>query len=330
MRLDRWFRAHFPRLPHGRLQKLLRTGQVRVDGGRAKTNTRLSPGQQVRVPPIDEADKAGTSRPRLLPEDVDFVRSLVIHEDSSVIAINKPTGLAVQGGTKTTRHLDGLLEGLRTSGGERPRLVHRIDKDTSGVLLLARTRFAAQSLGKALKERSARKLYWALVAGVPNPADGVIKLPLQKSPGKGGERVRAADAGGSGAQRAETRYRVVETAGQRLAWLALMPATGRTHQLRVHAGSIGHPIIGDGKYGGDDAFPGGEISGKLHLHARSISVPHPEGGRLRIEAPLPDHMQMSWEVLGFDRDADAAVDLDEPDERREPREPAGGPRLKCG
>lgn len=313
MRLDRWFRTHYPGLPHSRLQKLLRTGQVRVEGGRVKANTRLVSGQQVRVPPINSPSRKSVSRVDLSPEDMAFVRSLIIHSDASVIAINKPVGLAVQGGTKTVRHLDGLLDGLKMDGEERPRLVHRLDKDTSGILLLARTRPATQALGQVLKERSAKKLYWALVIGVPEYEKGTIDLPLEKSGGRDGERVRVSEPGSSGAQRAQTHYRVMEIAGRRLAWLAMMPATGRTHQLRVHAAAIGHPIVGDGKYGGSDAFPGGEISGKLHLHARSISVPHPDGGMLRIDAPLPEHMQSSWAILGFDPNASA--DPHEFDER---------------
>ncbi|MGI9386782.1 MAG: RluA family pseudouridine synthase [Methyloligellaceae bacterium] len=304
MRLDRWFRAHFPSVPHGHLQKLLRTGQVRVEGGRAKANTRLLSGQQVRVPPIKAAAQK-RSRPDLSAEDIAFVRSLVILEDSHVFAINKPAGLAVQGGTKTGRHLDGLLDGLQMNGAERPRLVHRLDKDTSGVLLLARTRTAAQALGQALKEHSAKKLYWALVVGVPDRAVGIINLPLQKSVGRDGERVRVSEPDSPAAQSAQSHYCVIEKAGQRLAWLAMTPVTGRTHQLRVHAAAMGHPVVGDGKYGGTDAFPGGEIQGKLHLHTRTIVVPSPAGGTLYVDAPLPDHMRSSWEMLGFDADASA-------------------------
>ena len=312
MRLDRWFRAHFPDLPHGRLQKLLRTGQVRVEGGRVKANTRLATGQHVRVPPITTLPPKVNTGPQISSEDTEFIQSLVIHQDSEIIAINKPAGLAVQGGTKTARHVDGLLDGLRFGLKERPRLVHRLDKDTSGVLLLARSRSVAAALSQALKKRSVTKLYWALVIGVPRIPQGKINLALEKTGGHDGERVRVAGANSPEAQHAETRYKVVESAGQRLAWLAMMPETGRMHQLRVHAAAIDHPIVGDGKYGGAEAFPGGDISGRLHLHARAILVPRPKGDVLRVEAPLQDHMQSSWRLLGFD--PNAAVDIQEFDE----------------
>ena len=303
MRLDRWFAAHYPTLSYVRLQKLLRTGQVRVDGGRAKANTRIEHGQEVRVPPLPAvAPSPGPPRETREPNerDLDFVRGLVIYKDEDILALNKPPGLAVQGGSSTTEHLDRLLDGLSFEKTERPRLVHRLDKDTSGVLLLARSREAAAKLGRCLKDRSARKLYWALVIGVPKLSQGEIKLPLLKSGRHGEERVHPAEPDHPDAKTAVTRYCVLERAGTRLAWLAMTPITGRTHQLRAHAAAMGHSIVGDGKYGGAEAHPGGEIPRKLHLHARRIVIPHPRGGVLDIAAPLPQHMLKTWDVLGLD------------------------------
>jgi 23S rRNA pseudouridine955/2504/2580 synthase len=306
MRLDRWFAAHYPGVPHARLQKLLRTGQVRVDGSRAKANTRIEHGQEIRVPPLPQP-AAETPRPSEKPlteRDIAFVRSLVIHKDDDIIALNKPPDLAVQGGSGTTEHLDRLLDGLTFEKTERPRLVHRLDKDTSGVLLLARSRDAAAKLGRALKNRSARKLYWALVIGVPRPVQGEINLPLIKGGGHGEERVHPAAPDDPEARKAITRYAILERAGRRISWLAMMPITGRTHQLRAHAAAIGHPIVGDGKYGGAEAHPGGEIPRMLHLHARRLTIPHPRGGAFDIAAPLPEHMRKTWKLFGFDPEDD--------------------------
>ena len=312
MRLDRWFKQHFPQLGHGRLQKLLRTGQVRVDGGRVKANARLNKGQTIRIPPLAEATNheiAGRrDKPALSEADITFIRGLVLHKDPEVIVLNKPSGLPVQGGTKAERNLDAMLDGITFEAQERPRLVHRLDKDTSGVLVLARSRTAASKLGQALKSRQARKIYWALVKGVPRVPQGRIDLPLIKTGRSGEERVRVAEDaqyryGAREAQAARSYYALLEHAGQDLAWLAMMPVTGRTHQLRVHAAAIGHPIIGDGKYGGAQAHPGGGLTEKLHLHARSIDIPHPGGGSLLlVSAPLPKHMLKAWAMLGFDPD----------------------------
>jgi 23S rRNA pseudouridine955/2504/2580 synthase len=299
LRLDRWFRRHYPGLTHGRLEKLLRTGQIRVDGGRARGATRLAPGQKVRVPPLDHgAGQARKPPPPPSRKDVAGVRRLVIHRDQHVLAINKPPGLAVQGGSGMVRHLDAMLDGLRFDAKSRPRLVHRLDKDTSGVLLLGRSAPAAAKLAAAFRGREARKIYWALVRGVPRPAQGRIDLNLAKAAGAGGERVRAGAADG---KRAITTYAVIETAGRKVAWIALMPETGRTHQLRVHCAAIGHPILGDRKYGGADALMAGlPQGGGLHLHARSIALPGPAGGTLAISAGLPDGLLESWRFFGFD------------------------------
>jgi 23S rRNA pseudouridine955/2504/2580 synthase len=308
LRLDRWFKRRFPLLGHGRLEKLLRTGQVRVDGKRAKANARVEAGQEIRVPPgIDKPPPEGSDRPprperpKLTAADAEFVRSLVIHRDDDVIALNKPPGLAVQGGTGTHRHLDGMLDALRFESSERPRLVHRLDRDTSGVLLLGRSARAAARLAESFRGKTARKLYWALVVGAPRPQQGKIDMPLAKEAGPAGERVARDDEAG---QRAVTLFATVDAAADRTAWLVMWPLTGRTHQLRVHAAEgLGTPIVGDGKYAGQDAFLTGSVSRKLHLHARSIALPHPSGqGTLALTAELPDHMRETWDLFGFETD----------------------------
>lgn len=308
LRLDRWFKRHFPWVGHGKLEKLLRTGQVRVDGGRAKASTRLEAGQAVRVPPLGEAPAADAepARPPKLradPERIAALQDAVLYKDDAVIVLNKPAGLATQGGTGQTEHLDGLLDHLRFGHPERPRLVHRLDKDTSGVLLLGRTAAATAALAKALRARDAHKLYWALVVGVPQQRMGKISLALSKLPGAAGERMVADEEDG---KNAVTLYRTIETAGKRAAWLAMAPLTGRTHQLRVHCAALGTPIAGDGKYGGQEAYLTGGVSRKLHLHARGIRLPHPGGrGMIEVRAPLPPHMQATWDFLGLTVEKDA-------------------------
>lgn len=306
MRLDRWFRAHYPHIAHGALQKLLRKGQVRVNGGRVKANERLLEGQTVRVPPMQEKpdSPSASNRASLSDEDRVFVQSMVIHRDDQVLALNKPAGLAVQGGTRTARHIDGLLDGLKFRQSERPRLVHRLDKDTSGVLLLGRTRTGTNALAKAFKSRNTIKIYWALVHGVPRPAQGKISMALKKTHGPSGDRVRQADQDDEEAQDATTYYAVMNRAGERFSWLSLRPVTGRTHQIRAHLAEIGHPIVGDPKYRleneeqTESASPG--IFDQLQLHARFLSLPHPSGGVLEVEAPLPEHMKQTWSFLGFE------------------------------
>jgi 23S rRNA pseudouridine955/2504/2580 synthase len=302
IRLDRWFKRHFPTLPHGRLEKLLRTGQIRVDGKRAKANLRLAPGQVVRVPPLDAVaptlprPQAARARPADDKLSADL-RGRVLYRDRDALVIDKPAGLAVQGGTSTEVHLDGLLDALRFDAAERPRLVHRLDKDTSGVLVLARSAAAASRLTEAFRRREARKIYWAAVVGVPKLLEGRIDLALSKQGGGHGERVRPDEEG----LRAVTYYSVVEQAWRRAAWLALMPITGRTHQLRAHCVALGTPILGDGKYGGQAAFiAGADLPKQLHLHARSIRLPRPGGGIIAAKAPLPVHMLATWQFFGFD------------------------------
>jgi 23S rRNA pseudouridine955/2504/2580 synthase len=300
-RLDRWFRRHYPALSHGRLEKLLRTGQIRVDGKRARAGDAIEPGQAIRVPPLPEGSPPEAGEAHARPQDLALLRDAVIYRDDWAIVVNKPAGLAVQGGTNMERHVDGLLDGLRFDSDERPRLVHRLDKDTSGVLLIARDAAAAAFFTRAFRDRTTRKIYWAIVVGLPQPLQGRIDLGLAKSGGAGRERVHADDREG---KNAVTYYRVVDNAGDRASWLALLPLTGRTHQLRAHCAALGTPILGDGKYGGHAAqLPGGAAAHRLHLHARSLEIPSPGGGTLRVTAPLPPHMRRMWEFFGFAADA---------------------------
>jgi 23S rRNA pseudouridine955/2504/2580 synthase len=305
MRLDRWFKVHYPGLGFGHLQKLLRSGQVRIDGGRAKSDTRLVAGQSVRVPPLEADRRDGaplTERTLRGTDDADALRRMVLYEDPKVFVLDKPSGLAVQGGSGVTRSVDSMLEALRNRKGEKPRLVHRLDRDTSGALVVARTRLAAMKLAEAFRGRDARKTYWALVKGVPPKREDKISTWLVKEPTADGDRMRVARHGEKGADHAVSFYRIVEQAGQRLSWLEMEPHTGRTHQLRVHAAHIGCPIIGDPKYFEADTnwdFPGG-IQNRLHLHARRIVIPHPDGGTIDVTAPLPPHMRQSWNLLGFE------------------------------
>lgn len=309
MRLDRWFKLHFPDVTHGRIEKLLRTGQIRVDGKRAKAGQRLDAGAQVRVPPglagaVDRGQASGAkvgpgAEPKISRADAAALQAAILYKDDDLIALNKPPGLAVQGGSGQARHLDAMLAALRFGATERPRLVHRLDKDTSGVLILARNRRAATALTAAFKGQAVRKIYWAAVAGVPKPYRGSIDLPVAKRATGGRERMTGDRVAG---QPAVTHYVVAGRFEQAAAWLALSPETGRTHQLRVHCAAIGHPILGDGKYGGRAAFPAALQGVKaLQLHAREIAVPHPrDGTTVRVTAPLPPHMDALWETLGFD------------------------------
>ena len=300
VRLDRWFKRRWPHLNHIQLQKLFRTGQVRVDGSRAKADTRLSAGAQIRVPPLPEATPRGEDRKATLsPRDVALAKSLVLYEDEDVLALNKPAGLAVQGGTKTTRHVDRLLSAWG-EGLERPRLVHRLDRDTSGVLLLGKSPAAAARLAGAFAKRRAKKTYWAIVAGNPKPPEGVIELHLAKKGVGDREMVVPADPKELGAEVAETEYMTLSRAGHRAAWMALRPLTGRTHQLRAHLKAIGHPILGDPKYGDDaSAELGGPL--KLQLHARRVELEHPGGGLLVVEAPISRELKEGFERFGFDQ-----------------------------
>jgi 23S rRNA pseudouridine955/2504/2580 synthase len=312
IRLDRWFKRHMAEATYTIVAKWARTGQLRVDGNRATPGDRLTAGQVIRVPPLEPAkDKPARpkrDRPPLSDDQVEFAQAMVIHRDAQAIVINKPPGLATQGGTKTHDHVDGLLDALQFEAEGRPKLVHRLDKDTSGALLLARSARAAAFFAKSFSGRTARKVYWALVVGVPNIDDGMIDLPLAKQPGTGGEKMHVDEENG---QPSRSRYRVIERAGNRAAWVELQPYTGRTHQLRAHMAAIGHPIVGDGKYGGQAAFLTGGVSRKMHLHARRIRIDHPDSGRLDVAAELPDHFAESMGLLGFDAALGDAMMLDD-------------------
>ncbi|MBM3548216.1 MAG: RluA family pseudouridine synthase [Alphaproteobacteria bacterium] len=296
-RLDRWFKRYFPTLGHGRLEKLLRTGQVRVDGKRVKASDRLEAGQVIRIPPMDLTPAPKRDAKPVDEREAKDLRARVLHKDAEVLVIDKPAGLAVQGGTGTDKHLDGLLDALMFDAKERPRLVHRLDRDTSGVLVLARSAEAARWLGEAFQARDADKIYWAVVAGVPKPRQGRIDLKLAKLPGKVGDRVVVDPKEG---KRAVTDFAVVEEVRNLIAWVALKPITGRTHQLRAHLEAIGHPILGDGKYGGKAAHLDlADAPKQLQLHARSIALRRPNGKMLKVEAPLPAHMKATWTAFGF-------------------------------
>jgi len=304
IRLDRWFKRHLPDTSFTTVAMWARTGQLRVDGARATPGDRIVAGQQLRVPPAEPrpAEGPGTPRPPrprvpLTEDQQAFAQEMVIHRDAQALVLNKPPGLATQGGTKTPEHVDGLLDALDYGSGQRPKLVHRLDKDTSGALLVARTARAAGFFAKAFSGRTARKTYWALVVGVPSIDDGTVDLPLAKQPGTGGEKMQVDEENG---QAARSRYRVIERAGNRTCWVELQPFTGRTHQLRVHMAAIGHPIVGDGKYGGPAAFLTGGISRKMHLHSRRIRVDHPDGGQVDVTAELPTHFAESLASLGFE------------------------------
>jgi 23S rRNA pseudouridine955/2504/2580 synthase len=304
MRVDRFVEARFPGLAFSHIQRIIRKGELRVNGKRAQPKQRLEAGQAVRIPPLrlDQPRPSGRDA-NVHDQTRAFLKSITLHEDADVLVLNKPMGLAVQGGSGTTRHLDGMLEALRDAHGQRPRLVHRLDKDTAGCLLVAKTRFAASALAKTFRSRAARKIYWALVAGVPKPRQGRISTFLAKEEREDDSFMRVARHGEEGASHAVTYYAVIDTAARQLAWLSLKPVTGRTHQLRAHMAHIGHPIVGDPKYFSKENWqlPGG-MQNRLHLVARRIVVPHPRGGTIDITAPLPPHMRQSWNLIGFEAD----------------------------
>lgn len=343
-RLDRWIKRHFPQISYLLVAKWARTGQLRVDGKRAEPSDRLATGMSIRLPPIDlqaPRPEIFSAQSPLTDLETEEALAMVMHRDDHCIVLNKPAGLATQGGTGTTLHVDRLLAALCFGRADKPRLVHRLDKDTSGVLLLARTAKAAAYFSEHFRGRTALKYYWALVMGVPAVRDGQIVAPLAKQAGTGGEKMAVDEKKGLNAR---TDYHVVDVAGNRAAWLEMQPLTGRTHQLRVHCATISHPIVGDTKYGGKEAFLTGGISRKMHLHARQLLMPMPGGGFLDIVAPLPSHMQASWDLLGFDsttapehdpeiiaatRTADAPKRAT-PRERRERDKPIGRPQTRRG
>jgi 23S rRNA pseudouridine955/2504/2580 synthase len=321
IRLDRWFKRHLPEVNFNLVSRWARTGQLRLGGKRAVPGDRVEAGQEIRVPPLDQAPTRTRPQPRREPLTADeeqFVREMVIFEDPGAYVLNKPPGLATQGGTKTHQHLDRLLDGLADDRG-RPKLVHRLDKDTSGALLVARTARSAGHFAKAFSGRTAKKVYWALVVGVPEPEQGTIDAPLAKQPGTGGEKMHVDEEHGLPAK---TRWRVIDRAGNRAAWVELQPLTGRTHQLRAHMAALGHPIVGDAKYGGAEAFLTGGVSRKLHLHARRIRIDAPDGGKIDVTAELPPHFAESLATLGFDAGSGDALAL-------EPPNPASAPNRKA-
>ncbi len=324
-RLDRWLKRRFPQITQGAVEKMCRTGQLRVDKGRAKASDRVAPGMEIRVPPLpDTPAPTAPSLGRITHADVKMIQDAILFMDDHMIVLNKPAGLPSQGGSgQGDRHVDGLAEALMFGYKEKPKLVHRLDKDTSGVLMLARTDRVARRLSEALRHHATRKIYWALVAGVPNPKKGSIKFGLMKAPGGRGEGERmlcvhpARMDDHPDAKRAQTDYFVLWFLGSRLSWMALEPVTGRTHQLRAHMAEIGHPIIGDGKYGGSQAENlgdgwgagiGGDLSRKLHLHARSLTLEHPVTREiLTFTAPLPEHMARTWKALDW-KEGDVPAD----------------------
>lgn len=321
IRLDRWFKRHLPDVSFNLVSRWARTGQLRVDGKRATPGDRIEMGQVLRVPPAEAAPAEGPgARPKrevtpLTEDEQAFVQDMVIGQGRDWIMLNKVPGLATQGGTKTVQHLDRLLDGLADQDGNRPKLVHRLDKDTSGVLLVAKTARSAGHFAKAFSGRTARKVYWAIIAGVPSQEEGLIDAPLAKQPGTGGETMHVDEESGLPAR---TRYRLIDRAGNRAAWVELQPLTGRTHQLRAHMAAIGHPIIGDAKYGGASAFLTGGVSRKMHLHARRLKVDGMDGKAIDYTAELPDHFRETLATLGFDAMAGDMMPMDTPDPAKMP------------
>ena len=302
MRVDRFLEARFPGLSFSHIQRIVRKGELRVEGKRVDSKDRLQQGQKVRIPPLKlDPPRKSSGLSEAEEKNLAALKAMVLFEDDDLMVLNKPAGLAVQGGSGTVRHVDQMLEAMRDAKGQKPRLVHRLDKETAGCLLVAKTRFAASELTGAFRSRSARKIYWALVAGVPKPKQGRISTYLAKEEREDDSFMRVAKHGEEGASHAVSYYAVIETAAQKLAWVSLKPVTGRTHQLRAHMEHIGHPIVGDPKYFQKENWelPGG-IQNRLHLLARRIAIPHPRGGVVDVTAPLPPHMQQSWNLLGLD------------------------------
>jgi 23S rRNA pseudouridine955/2504/2580 synthase len=320
IRLDRWFKRHMgEEVSFNLVSRWARTGQLRLDGKKATPGDRIEAGQSIRIPAADAVPGRAARPTRLVvpltDDERSFVQEMVIAASPDAFILNKPPGLATQGGTKTDKHLDRLLDGLVDEAGQRPKLVHRLDKDTSGVLLVARTARGAAFFSKSFSGRTARKVYWAIVVGDLGQDEGLIDAPLAKQPGTGGEKMHVAEDG----QAARTRWRVIDRAGTRAAWVELQPLTGRTHQLRAHMAHLGHPIVGDAKYGGADAFLTGGISRKLHLHARRLKIDAPDGRPVDVSAELPAHFAETLATLGFEQRAGDDMPLDRPDPAKDPQ-----------
>jgi 23S rRNA pseudouridine955/2504/2580 synthase len=305
MRVDRFLEARFPGLSFSHIQRIVRKGELRVNGKRADSKDRIEEGQSIRIPPLklDTPKEGGGELSEAATKTLHALKDMILYEDADVMVLNKPAGLAVQGGSGITRNVDDMLEVMRDAKGQKPRLVHRLDKETAGCLLIAKTRFAATALTGSFRHRSARKVYWALVAGVPKPKQGRISTYLAKEESEDDTIMRIAAHGDEGASHAVTYYAVVETSAQKLAWVSLKPVTGRTHQLRAHMAHIDHAIVGDPKYFNKENWqlPGG-LQKRLHLLARRIVIPHPRGGVIDATAPLPPHMLQSWNLLGLEAD----------------------------
>ncbi len=306
IRMDRWFKRHFPSLSHGQLEKMIRTGQIRVEGKRCSASLRLEAGQEIRVPP--QIAEPTAQRTLKTARDINDIKKMILFEDEEVLVLNKPAGLAVQGGTGLKSSVDHMLASMADEKRGKPKLVHRLDRDTSGVLLVARTPFAAAKLTESFRKHETRKIYWGITIGAPKPAHGRIQAPLARHGEKMvvvGEEEHEAE----GVKDAITIYRIIEQAQSKAAFLALWPVTGRTHQLRVHMASVGTPLLGDRLYGvpAPKGFPSEEIGKGLHLHARRLVIPHPRKGVIDVTAPLGPDMRKTFDWFGFDRDAD--IDL---------------------
>lgn len=299
-RLDRYLRKHIGKVPFSLIQKIIRTGQVRVDGKRGKTDTRLSEGQQIRIPPVEEKHGPTQFKPR--KGDLEKLRAMIIYDDGDLLVLNKPYGVPTQGGSKINYHIDGLLKLMEDSKGVRPKLTHRLDRDTSGLLICARSAKTVRAMGQVFKSKNIRKYYWAVTIGVPEQYQGIIDAPLGKGEGALKDTMVIDTEGGKASR---TEYSILDTAASTAALVAFWPRTGRTHQIRAHASTVlGTPILGDVKYGGmEETFEGLNLSERLHLHAFRIQCPHPNGkGILDLSAPLPDDLKKSWKAFNFASD----------------------------
>lgn len=290
MRLNRWFLKYYPDLPLSRLQKLLRTKQIKVDGKKVEASLKLQAGWEIRIPPLEDKPQE-KNKDFVSDKNAELIQSMVIYKDNNIIVLNKPSGLAVQGGTNTFHHIDAWLPALKYEKEEAPKLVHRIDKDTSGLLVLARDRKNAEILTKAFREHNLQKTYLALVRGCPKKMSGEIKAPLEKI----GEKSVVASEG----KKALTDYKVLDNVGDKFALIEAKPLTGRTHQIRAHLEYIGTPIVGDDKYFGEVKEKVSDITDKLYLHSYKIDLSSIYKG-MKIKAELPKHFTEALETLGLE------------------------------